>query len=57
METGLETLGGEAVRAALEDVGLEAADLEVAYVGNATAGLITGQKCIRAPCSLTILTH
>ena len=47
METGLKALGGEAVRAALEDAGVEAADLEVAYVGNAMAGLITGQECIR----------
>jgi acetyl-CoA acetyltransferase len=47
MNTGLKALGAEAVQGALEDTGLEAADLEAAYVGNAMAGLITGQECIR----------
>jgi acetyl-CoA acetyltransferase len=47
METGLKALGAQAVEAALEDAGLEAGDLEAAFVGNAVAGLITGQECIR----------
>ncbi|MEN8183101.1 MAG: thiolase family protein [Myxococcota bacterium] len=47
METGLKALGAEAVQAALEDAGLEPSDLEAAYVGNAAAGLVTGQECIR----------
>jgi acetyl-CoA acetyltransferase len=47
METGLKALGAEAVQAALADSGLEAGDLEAAYVGNAAAGLVTGQECIR----------
>ncbi len=47
METGLKALGAGAVAAALQDSGLKAADLEAAYVGNAMAGLITGQECVR----------
>jgi acetyl-CoA acetyltransferase len=47
LETGLKALGAEAVRAALADAGIQAAALEAAYVGNAAAGLVTGQECIR----------
>jgi acetyl-CoA acetyltransferase len=47
MDTGLKALGAEAVRAALADAGLAPADLEAAWVGNAAAGLITGQESIR----------
>ena len=47
LETGLKALGAEAVKAALEDAGIGAADLDAAYVSNAMAGLITGQECIR----------
>ena len=47
MDTGLKALGCEAVVAALEDAGLEAGDLDAAFVGNAAAGLITGQESIR----------
>src|ERR1039458_2547875 len=47
LETGLKALGAEAVRAAVTDAGLELADLDAAFVGNAAAGLITGQESIR----------
>ena len=47
LETGLKALGAEAVRAALADAGLEAHEIEAAWVGNAAAGLVTGQECIR----------
>jgi acetyl-CoA acetyltransferase len=47
LETGLKALGGEAVQAALADAGVQASDLEAAFVGNAAAGLVTGQECIR----------
>lgn len=47
VDVGLKALGAEVVQAALKDAGLAAADLEAAYVGNAMAGLITGQECIR----------
>ena len=47
LETGLKALGAEAVRAALADAGLEADALQAAFVGNAAAGLVTGQESIR----------
>jgi acetyl-CoA acetyltransferase len=47
LDTGLKALGAEAVKAALADAGLAVADIEAAYVGNAVAGLLTGQECIR----------
>ena len=47
MDTGLKALGAEAVLAAIEDAGITPGDLEAAYVGNAAAGLVTGQECIR----------
>ena len=47
MDMGLKALGAEAVQAALTDAGLAIADLEAAWVGNAAAGVITGQESIR----------
>jgi acetyl-CoA acetyltransferase len=47
MDTGLKALGAEAVKNALSDAGIEQEDLEAAYVGNAAAGLVTGQESIR----------
>lgn len=47
LDTGLKALGAEAVKAALSDAGLGVSDVEAAYVGNAVAGLLTGQECIR----------
>jgi len=47
LDVGLKALGAEAVRAALADAGVEASALEAAFVGNAAAGLVTGQECIR----------
>src|SRR5215470_12696089 len=38
----------EALSAALADAGLQAADVQAAYVGNAAAGLMSGQESIRA---------
>jgi acetyl-CoA acetyltransferase len=46
-DTGLKALGAAAVTAALEDAGITAADLDAAFVGNAAAGVLTGQECIR----------
>lgn len=46
-ESGLKALGAEAVRLALVDAGLEPRDLEAAWMGNAAAGLVTGQESIR----------
>jgi len=45
--TGLKALGAEAVLAAIHDAGIETGDLQAAFVGNAAAGLVTGQECIR----------
>jgi acetyl-CoA acetyltransferase len=47
MDRGLKSLGAEAVRTALADAGVEAKALEAAYVGNAAAGVVTGQESIR----------
>jgi len=47
VDTGLKALGAEVVQAALTDSGLSAAEIEAAYVGNAMAGIITGQECVR----------
>jgi acetyl-CoA acetyltransferase len=43
----LRELAGEAVSAALDDAGVEVGQIEAAYVGNAVAGLVTGQEMIR----------
>lgn len=47
LDRGLKSLTQEAVGDALKDAGVEPADIELAVVGNAVAGLITGQECIR----------
>lgn len=47
LERGLKSLTEEAVHAALADAGLAARDVQAAWVGNAAAGLVTGQECIR----------
>jgi acetyl-CoA acetyltransferase len=47
LERGLKSIGAEAVEAALADSGLGKDDLQAAYVGNAAAGVVTGQECIR----------
>jgi acetyl-CoA acetyltransferase len=47
LETGLKALGADAVQRAVADAGIALGDLDAAYVGNAAAGLVTGQECIR----------
>jgi acetyl-CoA acetyltransferase len=47
LETGLKAIGAEAVKSAIADAGITQDDLEAAWVGNAAAGLVTGQECIR----------
>src|SRR4026208_310356 len=44
----LKDLGREAVEAAMKEAGVDKPQIEAAIVGNATAGLITGQEMIRA---------
>jgi len=46
-DRGLKSLSGEAVNDALKEARLEPSDVQLAVVGNAVAGLITGQECIR----------
>jgi len=47
LDRGLKSIGIEAVEAALKDAGIEKTDLQAAWVGNAAAGVVTGQECIR----------
>jgi acetyl-CoA acetyltransferase len=47
LDRGMKDLAGEAVKGALDSAGVDKSKLEVAVVGNATAGLITGQEMIR----------
>ena len=47
IDKGLKALGAEATRAALADAGIEQDAIQAAYVGNAAAGLVTGQESIR----------
>src|SRR3989304_4038687 len=48
LDRGLKELSHEAVSAALDAVGMDKSALQIAVVGNAAAGLVTGQECIRA---------
>ncbi len=47
-DRGLKDLSHEAVSAALEAAGIDKKAPQIAVVGNAAAGLTTGQECIRA---------
>ena len=47
MDRGLKSIGTEAIQSAIADAGMTNADIEAAFVGNAAAGLVTGQECIR----------
>jgi acetyl-CoA acetyltransferase len=47
-DRGLKSLTDEAVTAALESAGMDKHVPQVAIVGNAAAGLSTGQECVRA---------
>ena len=48
IDRNLKDLGREAVEAAMKEAGVGIPNIEAAIVGNATAGLITGQEMIRA---------
>ncbi|HJP41254.1 MAG TPA: thiolase family protein [Dehalococcoidia bacterium] len=47
LDKGLKVLGGGGVKAAIADAGMENGAIEAAFVGNAAAGLVTGQESIR----------
>ncbi len=48
LDRGLKDLGREAVEGALAQAAVDKHQIEAAVVGNATAGLITGQEMVRA---------
>ncbi len=52
-DKGIKDLVREATEIALEDSGVPKGDLEAAFVGNAAAGLMTGQEMIRAQVTLS----
>jgi len=47
LDKSLKEIGREAVDAAMKEAGVDKPQIEAAIVGNATAGLITGQEMIR----------
>jgi acetyl-CoA acetyltransferase len=47
MDLGLKAIGAQAVEQALADAGISKDALDAAWVGNAAAGLVTGQESIR----------
>ncbi len=47
LDQGLKAIGAGAIEAALADAGMDKSELEAAWVGNAAAGLVTGQESIR----------
>jgi acetyl-CoA acetyltransferase len=46
LERGLKSLAAEAIEEALKDAGIQACELQAAYMGNAAAGVTTGQVLI-----------
>ena len=55
LERGIKDLVQEAVEKAIADAGIEKKDIEAAYMGNAVAGLMTGQECIRGQVTLSAM--
>jgi acetyl-CoA acetyltransferase len=47
LDKGLKAIGADAITDALKDAGMGTKDIQAAWVGNAAAGLVTGQECIR----------
>jgi acetyl-CoA acetyltransferase len=47
LDRSLKSLGAEAVNSAMDSAGIDKSQIEAAIVGNATAGLITGQEMVR----------
>lgn len=54
-DKGIKDLVREAVEAALEDADIEKKEIQAAYVGNAVAGLMTGQEMIRGQVTLSAM--
>ena len=55
LDKTLKGLAGEAITAALVDAGLSKEDLQAAWMGNAAAGVVTGQEMIRGQVALRAL--
>ncbi|HUP76678.1 MAG TPA: thiolase family protein [Acidimicrobiales bacterium] len=53
VDVSMRTLAAEAADRALADAGLHADDVDLVVVGNAAAGLLTGQEMIRAQTALS----
>lgn len=53
MDKGIKKLAEESVTKALDDSGVSKGQIEAAFVGNAAAGLMTGQEMIRGQCVLS----
>jgi len=53
LDKGIKDLVREAAEEAIRDAGIEKKDIQAAYVGNAVAGLMTGQEMIRGQVTLT----
>jgi acetyl-CoA acetyltransferase len=47
LDTSMKVLARDAINGALKSAGIESRQIEAAAVGNAMAGLITGQECVR----------
>jgi acetyl-CoA acetyltransferase len=47
LDQGLKAIGTKAIEAALVDADMDKSELQAAWVGNAAAGLVTGQESIR----------
>ncbi|MCW2249269.1 acetyl-CoA acetyltransferase [Azospirillum fermentarium] len=46
LNLSLRSLASKAMLAAIRDAGVDASDIQAAYMGNAAAGVITGQVCV-----------
>ena len=47
LDKTLKGLAGQAIQLALNDAGLDKTQLQAAWMGNAAAGVVTGQEMIR----------
>ena len=45
-ERSLKSLGAEAIQGAIADAGISSGEINAAYMGNAAAGVMTGQVCV-----------
>lgn len=55
LDKTLKGLAGEAITLALQDAGLQTSDIQAAWMGNAAAGVVTGQEMIRGEVALRAL--